>query len=170
MTLSCTASPWGQSHYVPSKCQELLAQWHSVTSQKNGILKYVKVYMFDPTAGMAAFCGWWLLRTVTYSELKQAIAYRCSMISTYQIWRMNVMGSITNKRMVWRYSYHTLNYRHQCVELSNEENKLYEKRSALQQKGKCLHLQIQGVAEITPTFWRSIKIKRKKVHKKFFYL
>jgi len=29
---------------------------------------------------------------------------------------------------------------------------------------------LQGAAEITPTFWRSIKIKRNKVHKKFFYL
>ena len=30
--------------------------------------------------------------------------------------------------------------------------------------------EIQGAAEITPTFWKSIKIKRNKVHKKFFYL
>ena len=29
---------------------------------------------------------------------------------------------------------------------------------------------IQGIAEITPTFWRAIKIKRNKVHKKFLYL
>jgi len=29
---------------------------------------------------------------------------------------------------------------------------------------------IQSAAEITPTFWRSIKIKRNKVHKKFFYI
>ena len=29
---------------------------------------------------------------------------------------------------------------------------------------------IKGAAEITPTFWRSIKIKRNKVYKTFFYL
>jgi len=64
--------------------------------------------MFGPTAGMAAFCAWWLLHTMTYSKLKQAIVYGCGMINTHQIWRMCVRGSITNKRMVWRYSYHTL--------------------------------------------------------------
>ena len=35
---------------------------------------------------------------------------------------------------------------------------------------KILKYLIQGAAEITPTFWRSIKIKRNKVHRKFFYL
>jgi len=32
--------PWVCKQFIPSKCQEPLTQWRSVTSQKTGILSY----------------------------------------------------------------------------------------------------------------------------------